>query len=386
MKIWVIGRGYPTPDNRMWGTFELEQAKLLARQGNEVSYLALTLSFFDRKDPRGLRAFEDSGVKVFAYSHFYFPGKAGIYLEPFEDTCWRRLFRLAEETDGLPDRIHVHYPAMISSIHEIESLRRRGVRLFVTEHWSRVLVNKLRKHEQRRLQYYASHADCFAAVSEGLLEAVKQHAELSVPTEVVPNIVSPVFFETKAEEEPGTFTFLTVGRLVPVKQFDRVIEQFLRTFPEDGNVRLKLIGSGPERKKLETVGGGDKRISFLGEVSLREVAEAMARANALVSFSRYETFAVPVAEAWACGKPAIVSDRSGVAAYTGEDEGLVVSPSAPEELGAAMRQLYENREKYRPEKLSDYASRNFSDSAVIDRLNAMYAAYGSEEKENAGNA
>ena len=36
MVIWVVGRNYPLPDNDMQGSFELEQAKMLARYGYDV--------------------------------------------------------------------------------------------------------------------------------------------------------------------------------------------------------------------------------------------------------------------------------------------------------------------------------------------------------------
>ena len=194
MKIWVIGRGYPTPENKMWGSFELEQAKMLARNGHDVSFIALTLSFFSRKDHRGIRSFVEDFVNIHTYSHFYFPGKLGAYLESFEDKCWRRVLKVAEKESGIPDIIHIHYPSMISSINEIEKYRERGVKIVVTEHWSRVLINNLKKHELARLNYYSTHANCFLSVSRLLLDAARILTEITVPTEIVPNIVSPVFF------------------------------------------------------------------------------------------------------------------------------------------------------------------------------------------------
>ena len=41
MKIWVIGRGFPVKKNNMKGSFEFEQAQMLARHGNEVIYMAM---------------------------------------------------------------------------------------------------------------------------------------------------------------------------------------------------------------------------------------------------------------------------------------------------------------------------------------------------------
>lgn len=371
MKIWVIGRGYPTPENRMWGSFELEQAKLLARCGHEVSYLALTLSFFSRRDPRGLRTFEDDGVRVYACSHFYFPGKAGVYWESFEDRLWRTLLETAEAASGLPDLIHIHYPSMISSINEIERYRCRGVKLFVTEHWSRVLINNLKKHEVARLRYYAQNAGCFACVSEALQSAVRERVDVAVPMEVIPNIVSPLFFEADRAPHEG-FTFVTVGRLVPLKQFDAVIREFLKAFEGSETVRLRLVGGGQERGRLESAAADHPQISFAGERSLADTARELAAADALVSFSRYETFSAPVAEAWACGKPVIVSAASGIAAYVTPENGRVVDANAPDELGAAMRELYDHHAAFHAETISAYAKRHFNDQAVMRQLEAMY--------------
>lgn len=374
MKIWVIGRGYPTPANKMWGSFELEQAKLLARNGHEVSYLALTLSFFNRKDPRGLRVFEDSGIRIYAWSHFYFPGKAGVYWESFEDRCWMRLFERAEADSGMPDLIHVHYPSMISSIHEIERLRTQGVKLYVTEHWSRVLINNLRKYELARLRYYAGHADCFACVSEALQDAVKELVPVTVPMEVIPNIVSPLFFEagkTAAVHGDG-FTFISVGRLVPVKQFDVVIRTFLREFSGNEEAKLRIVGFGPERKKLKTLAGGCPRISFTGEISLAETAKEIAKADALVSFSRYETFAAPVAEAWACGKPVVVSAESGISPMVNPENGIVVRSDADNALGEAMKSLLRGEGFDSAEAIAEFAREHFDDQAIMRKLSEMY--------------
>lgn len=371
MRIWIIGRGYPTTSNKMWGSFELEQAKLLARNHFDVVYIALTLSFFSRNDKRGLRSFNEEGVQIYTYSRLYFPGKAGLYFEKFEDKCWKKLFKKAENDNGKPDIIHVHYPSMISSINEIEKYRRSGVRVFVTEHWSRVLTARLRKHEIARLQYYANYASCFISVGNSLEEAVRKTVEVKVPMTIIPNIVSPVFFETDHKKKDDGFTFIIVGRLVPLKQFDVVINAFKELFSENKSVRLEVVGSGEERKNLEKQASCDN-IVFWGELISKEVAEKVSESDALISFSKYETFAVPVAEALACGKPVIVSDTAGIATYINDNNGIVVSSKDKESLKEAMVSIIDNYGRFDHNYISNYAQQCFSDKSVYKQLNSLY--------------
>lgn len=375
MNVWMIGRGYPTTSNKMWGSFELEQAKLLARNNYKVSYIALTLSFFARKDPRGLQKFKEGGVNVYTYSHFYFPGKFGIYLEKFEDNCWRFLFDIVENETGSPDIIHVHYPSMISSINEIEKYRGKGTKIYVTEHWSRVLINKLKKHEIARLRYYTKYSNCFVSVGKTLESSVKNLTKVSVPMEIVPNIVSPLFFNVTRKAKENSFVFVTVGRLVSLKQFDVIIRQFLKAFSGNNRVKLKIIGTGPEKKRLEQICIQNKQIEFLGELPLNKVAEEVKNSDVLVSFSKYETFSVPIVEAWACGKPVIVSDTAGAVTYVNEKLGIIVPNNKPEDLLVALKSIYINIEKYDAEAIAKFAFDNFSDKKIYDKLKFIYTNY-----------
>ena len=92
-----------------------------------------------------------------------------------------------------------------------------------------------------------------------------------------------------------------------------------------------------------------------------------------MSFSKYETFAAPVAEAWAGGKPVVVSDKSGIAAYVNDELGVVVPADSEEELGKAMVSLYTDREQYSKSKLKSFAENHSSDHAIIGMLEKMYA-------------
>lgn len=376
MKIWIIGRDYPTVSNHMWGSFEFEQAKLLAEYGHNVSYISLTLSFFQRGDPRGFRQFEECGVNVFAWSKLYFPGKMGIYLPNYEDGCWKKLLDKAFTYTGMPEVIHIHYPTMIGSINEIENYRRMGAKLFVTEHWSRVLNNKLKTHEKKRMIYYASNANCYFSVGKPLQDAVRKMVNVTVPMQVMPNMVSPCFSPCSNNNHSNkAFVFIAIGRLSGVKQFDVIIQQFIQQFSENENIKLKIVGSGECWNNLKNIAKGNAQIEFTGALTQADVSKALANADALVSFSRYETFGVPVIEAWACGKPVIVSAQTAVSSYLNSDLGLAVNCDQPDQLGEAMKQMYMNINEYNSDKISTFAESNFSSEVIYKKLCAAYEMY-----------
>ncbi|MBO4456364.1 MAG: glycosyltransferase [Butyrivibrio sp.] len=378
MKIWVVGRGCPTVYNRMWGAFELEQARLLSKGGYDVTYISVTFSFFGRKDVRGLRTFEEDGLKVITFSHLYFPGKTGIRLESFEEKRFDRVYREAEDISGVPDVIHVHYPSMLGGTAAVERYRQRGVKIVVTEHWSRVLNKRLSAFEKENLRYYVRNSDCLISVSTALLNSIKELVGSAVNSNVIPNVAAPCFFEEGDIEEglsekDDVFTFICVGRFAAVKQFDVIAKCFKESFKDDDKVRLKFIGTGERFGKVKKICEGDARISFAGTLEKGELSKAVKASDALVSFSRYETFAVPVIEAWACGKPVIVSGSSGVSEYADEGRGIVVPAEDSSRLCKAFQDMYRLRDNYNPKGIRKYAEDNFSSDAVRSALEEVYS-------------
>ncbi len=96
--------------------------------------------------------------------------------------------------------------------------------------------------------------------------------------------------------------FLMVGRLMPNKRFDLAIEAFNQL-----KLPLKIIGRGPELKKLQKMAGPN--IEFLGRVEDEKLAEYYAKCQAFV-FTHEEDFGIVAIEALASGRP-VVAFRGG---------------------------------------------------------------------------
>jgi glycosyltransferase involved in cell wall biosynthesis len=147
-------------------------------------------------------------------------------------------------------------------------------------------------------------------------------------------------------EEP---LVLFLGRLIPRKGADILIEAFSEACPESG----RLVIAGPEgepgyRATLEQracEAGIKSRVIFTGALYDHDKSALMMDTNIFVLPSRYENFANSAAEAIAYDIPVIVTDSCGICSLVKGRAGLVIPPEE-QPLVAALRNLISDRVLY----------------------------------------
>lgn len=105
-----------------------------------------------------------------------------------------------------------------------------------------------------------------------------------------------------------------VGRLVPVKRYDRLIEAMARVHAADPSVELVIVGEGYERPALEELVqrlGVGSWVSMPGRLDDDEVIDLYRRSWIVASSSAREGWGMTVTEAAACGTPAVVTRIAG---------------------------------------------------------------------------
>ncbi|MEW4568804.1 glycosyltransferase [Tautonia sp. JC769] len=122
--------------------------------------------------------------------------------------------------------------------------------------------------------------------------------------------------------------YLCVSALVPYKKLDHAVAACSAS-----GRPLVVIGSGPERARLEKQAGPSVR--FLGWQSDEVIRDHYRRCRALL-FPGEEDFGIVPAEALACGAPVIALNRGGVAETVDPRVGWLFDEPGPEALCRAI--------------------------------------------------
>lgn len=167
-------------------------------------------------------------------------------------------------------------------------------------------------------------------------------------------------------------TVLAVGRLVPQKGFDRLIDAFARAAADRPEWRLVIVGEGAERGAL-TRRAADRNLADRFELPGRtsEVEAYYGSADLFVLPSRFEGFPNVLLEAMVAGLPVIAFDcptgpreiiRDGV-------DGVLVSDGDMDELARQMGRIMDGPELR--ERLAERAT-EVGDRFGVERIGCLW--------------
>jgi glycosyltransferase involved in cell wall biosynthesis len=199
--------------------------------------------------------------------------------------------------------------------------------------------------QQALHRWLAARAQGFVAVSSRVRERL---LDLGVPPDAIelslqPADLGPIRAAAAARKRgspvAATARVLTVGRLVPDKNFSRLLEAFAAAGAATHGAELHIHGVGPLQAELREVAGRlGVPATFHGFSSPAEMADAYASADLFALVSTFEPFGVAVREAVAAGLPLICSRRVGAVddlAFDGRNALLV----DPEDVGSMSQAL-----------------------------------------------
>ena len=143
------------------------------------------------------------------------------------------------------------------------------------------------------------------------------------------------------------FHFVSVGRFVPQKAFDRLIRIMnLLVNVNQMNVDLIILGDGPLRKELED---GIKNYNLQNHVTLlgykSNPYKYVAAADIFVCSSIHEGYSTAVTESILVETPVITTACSGMKELLGNNEYGIIVKNEEESLYDELKQVLSNKEK-----------------------------------------
>lgn len=193
------------------------------------------------------------------------------------------------------------------------------------------------------LRLMLKRADAVTACSAYVLQHLAAPRAIMSPAMVIPNGVDPTEFAASTPDTQRSFV-LSVGRLVPQKGFDVLLES--AADPRFADTRFVIAGDGPERAALEQRAaalGVSDHVSFAGAVSREKLVQLLSSARAFAFPSRGEAFGMALLEAMAAGVPAVATTAGGIPEFAVDSENaLLVPPNSPAAFADGLARILED--------------------------------------------
>ncbi|MTV25483.1 glycosyltransferase family 4 protein [Nitriliruptoraceae bacterium ZYF776] len=269
--------------------------------------------------------------------------KAPIAVSPGAARATRRALR-----ELRPDVVHVHEP-LVPAV-GLAAATTDVAPVVATFHaWSdRARLYRTGRTIARRV---VRHVGTWVAVSDA---AAGYHGRgLGVPARafsVVPNGVDVARFSdgtpfADIADDPRP-SLLFVGRLEPRKGLEPLVRAFTRLKSTRPDLRLYVVGDGPERARCQALLPGALRtdVVFLGRVDHDDLPRYYRSCDLYVSPALGgESFGIVLLEAMAAGAPIVASDLPGYRSVARDGvQGRLVPPGDPAALADAIGALLDN--------------------------------------------
>lgn len=283
-----------------------------------------------------------------------------------------------ESTHGPIDVIHTHFYSGARFLPQVKE--RTGIPYVVTEHSTAITRESPDKQIGPRGLRIARRAYAEAStvmpVSDSLLRAILDHG-LRGRFRVVDNPVDMRRF-SPAQQPPGSppIRLINVARLAAVKAHDLLLRS-ARTLRDEGyEITVTIIGDGPRRSELHQLlldlDLADV-VTFEGQRSRAEIADALRASHVFVLPSITENLPVAAIEAMASGLPVVATAVGGLPEMVIEGEdGHLVPPGDEQTWTATLRSVLDG-ESFDRIAIARRAHARYSFQHASEILEEVYA-------------
>lgn len=350
-RVLLLSHMYPNPARPVDAVFVHDLAKVLSRKCSiQVVSPIPSFPFLDRTEKyRGTsrvpRRMNMDGITVL-YPRFFFIPKFLKFTDwLFYFICvlpsiirLRRSFDLIYCHWGYPDGLVAWLFA-----------RLLGKKVALHVHGNNSIRLFERSIRKILIKYFLGRIDGVIAVSPDLkTQMVTGYEVKDASVSVIANGIDTEVFSPLPQEEArerlglpqSGKIIVTVARLSTEKRQDLLLEAFSQVARRRDDVRLYIVGDGPERKRLKELSSRlslDGRVAFVGSVQHAVVPVWLSASDVFCLPSDWEGCPVVVIEALGCGRPVVSTSVGAVPDLIPNDGyGLLVPTGCINKLGDAL--------------------------------------------------
>ncbi len=280
--------------------------------------------------------------------------------------------------EGRPDIVHLHIGMKAGTIAQWIS-RKYKIPYLLTEHWTGFLpeakpsFKNLPLYFQTRYRNVIKNASSMSVVSKYLDNNIK-NIYPNKNTVIIPNVLDTTLFKPGNKDVSDTIKFIHISNLTFQKNVENIIDAVKILISEGCDVQLDIIG--PKNTKLINKSsslGLIKNIKFHCEKPQADLITFLNQADAMILYSRYETFGCVAIEANGCGIPVIASDIPVLheiikAGFNGEFS----PPNDPSSLASTLKKFISTRHDFNRNEISNHTHKLYNYSKIGKQFDSWY--------------
>jgi glycosyltransferase involved in cell wall biosynthesis len=377
--LWLAS-WYPNRLDKFDGDFIQRHAKAVA------IYCKVHIIYVKKDDslPANTTSTEDHGSGNLTEQVIYYNSpKTGIkLLDRFlSQQHYKKHFRNAVQqyihASDKPELVHVHV-AMKAGVIARWMKQKWNIPYIVTEHWTAYLKDADKRIDQypflykKILKRVLEEASSLTVVSDHLGRSVQEHFP-EIEYSVIPNVVDTDIFYPVDRQSGETLRFIHISNMNYQKNTEAILLA-LQLLKETTAFEMYLYGPvNSQLQELITKYGLGSTVFAMGEVPQTELAKAIQQSDALVLYSRFETFGCVLIEANACAVPVIVSELDVFHEIIKEGaNGIFVEKDSPQALAEKLKYFISQKNNFDKPAIAATAADKYNFKNVGKQFSDLY--------------
>lgn len=314
---------------------------------------------------------------------YYKPGKTSIrFVDRFLSSLkYKQLSRAAVKKyiaeNERPAFFHLHI-AMKAGLTALWAKRKFNIPYLLTEHWGGYLDEaKPSIRDYNSIYHYYWNKIITVAMASTYVSAYLQkfiERKYKVQnTQVIPNVVNTDIFYPAEKQATDKIRFIHISTMVYQKNPEAIL-QALALLKDEFKFEIFIYGPvTTSQVELITKLDLQEQVLLKGEVPQQELARSMQQCDALILYSRFETFGCVLIEANACGIPVIVSKLHVFNEIVEEGvNGTFAEGENPNALAEKIKEFVVQRNNFNKNSIAETAAEKYNYKKVGQQFFDLY--------------